>query len=311
MASKSIYIGLDVGGTFLKGACIDDGGHVKTRLHEPIRKESANDLLTQIESAVHTLESQCAAGAVGIGLPGIVDERGTLRSAPNVPVLDGLQVGDEVFRRTGRPAFAQNDANAAALAEAWAGAGRGASNLLFVTLGTGVGGGIVLDGRIWGGHTGYAGEIGHVQVDPGGIPCGCGSWGCVETIAGIGGWVRRAEEARQRRESSLAGRKLDPEVIVQAAREGDAVALEVVDGAAAAVAVGVAACLNLLNLERVVIGGGVAAAGVFLLDRIVEQTRRRLFPHVFDDATFRLALLGSDAGVVGAARVAMLGVRSA
>jgi glucokinase len=287
------YVGIDVGGTFLKGARIDATGKVLARLHEPLETGAG------------------PAVAVGVGLPGIVEmTKGRVRSAPNVPALDGLKVGDELEARTGRASFAENDANAAALAEAWLGAGRGAHHVLYVTLGTGVGGGLVFDGRIWIGRNGYAGEIGHLQVQPDGIPCGCGSWGCLETIAGVPGWTRRAEALlASGRASTLAGRSpLDPQVIVEAARGEDAVALEVVDGAARAVGVGVAAVLDLLNVDRVVVGGGVASAGFFLLERIAEETRRRTFPHVFADVSFRLAELGSDAGVVGAARVGMIGV---
>ena len=311
-APDAAYLGLDVGGTFLKGARIDSSGKVLARLHEPIRKASPPELLGQLAGAVEALEKGTGpAVAVGVGLPGIVEmTRGRVRSAPNVPALDGLKVGEELEARTGRASFAENDANAAALAEAWLGAGRGASHVLYVTLGTGVGGGLVFDGRIWMGRNGYAGEIGHIQVDPTGHPCGCGSWGCLETIAGVPGWARRAEALLAAgRPSTLDGRTpIDPQVIVEAARGEDAVALEVVDGAARAIGVGVAAVLDLLNVDRVVVGGGVAAAGFFLLERIAEETRRRTFPHVFADVTFRLAELGSDAGVVGAARVGMIAV---
>jgi glucokinase len=311
MADPESYIGIDVGGTFLKAACIDGGGRILRRLHDPIRKDSAGALLDQLQEAVETLGRDCNTQAVGLGLPAIVELRkGRVRSAPNVPVLNGLSVAREVEERTGRAVFADNDANAAALAEAWLGAGRGANGVLFVTLGTGVGGGLVFGGRLWLGVSGYAGEIGHVQADPKGVRCGCGSWGCVETIAGIPGWTRRAVEALAAgRASSLKGREpLDPKAVVEEAQKGDAVALEIVDGSAAALGVGIAAALDLLNVDRVVVGGGVANAGEFLLEKITEETRRRVFPHVFDDATFRLAELGSDAGVIGAARVGMQGV---
>lgn len=312
MSTAGAYIGLDVGGTFLKGARLDASGKILARLHEPIHKESAGDILGQLAGAVEALEKGAGPTlAVGVGLPGIVEmTRGRVRTAPNVPALDGLMVGRDLEARTGRASFVENDANAAALAEAWLGAGRGASHVLFITLGTGVGGGLVFDGRIWMGRNGYAGEIGHIQVQPDGIPCGCGSWGCLETIAGVPGWARRAEEIlASGRSSSLAGKgPLDPQMIVDAARADDGVALEVVDGAARAIGIGVAAVLDLLNVDRVVVGGGVANAGFFLLERIVEETRRRTFPHVFGDVTFRLAELGADAGVVGASRVGMLGV---
>jgi glucokinase len=302
------YVGLDVGGTFLKAALVSAEGEVQARLHQPTARESADALLDQLAAATRQLETDAApVAAIGIGLPGIVDRRtGRLRRLPNLHVMDGIDAGQEMQRRTGHPAIAENDANAAALAEAWKGAGRDAVNVLLVTLGTGIGGGLVFGGRIWGGVSGYAGEVGHLQVDPAGLPCGCGSWGCVETFAGAPYWALHAREALARApQSRLHGRDLDPEVIVAAAQAGDQVALSVVDGAASALGAGIGAALNLLNLDRVVIAGGVAAAGAFLLDRIVEQTRRRIFPHVFADASFRLAELGGDAGVIGAARVAM------
>jgi glucokinase len=300
-----MFIGLDIGGTYLKGAEIGADGEVGKRLHEPIAKLNAEDLLSQLETAVRSLDGP-DRGAVGVGVPGIVDGRSRVRVSPNIPSLNGIPVGAELGRRLGRPVFLENDANAAALAEAWIGAGRGADSVLLLTLGTGIGGGVVLGGRIWTGVSGYAGEIGHIHVDPDGVACGCGSWGCLETIAGAPGWKRRAEKALEARESSLRGRQLEPRVIVEAAREGDAVALEVVDGAAQALGIGIAAALLLLNVDRVVIAGGVAAAGAFLLDKIVDETRRRVFGNVFGDCTFRLAELGADTGVIGAARAAML-----
>jgi glucokinase len=309
---REAFLGLDVGGTYLKGARIDDSGAVLERLHDPVERGSTEALVRQLAEAVRRLENGGAAAGVGVGLPGIVDlGTGRLRNAPNLPVLNGLDLGAELSRRTGRPAFAENDANAAALAEAWLGAGRGARTVLFVTLGTGVGGGLVFEGRIWSGRSGYAGEIGHIQVDPVGRPCGCGSWGCLETIAGIAGWVRLAQAGMETRTSRLAGQEeITPEAIVNEAKSGDAVALEVVDEVARAVGVGVAGVLNLLNVERVVVGGGVARAGDFLLERIVEHVRRRTFPHVFGDASFRLAELSADAGVIGAARVGMIGAQA-
>lgn len=304
----STYVGLDVGGTFLKGARIDGAGQVAARFREPVAKGSPEELLRQIEAAYRSLDRDGRALAVGIGLPGIV-ERGAsrVRVSPAVPVLNGLPVGQEIARRTGRPALVENDANAAALAEGWIGAAQGVANVLLVTLGTGIGAGLVLDGRVWSGRSGYAGEIGHIQVDEGGRACPCGSRGCLETVAGATGWTRRAEELLATRPSSLQNKELDQKAIVEAAQGGDAVALEVVNGAARALGLGIAAVLDLLNLDRVVVAGGVAAAGPFLLDRIVSETRERTYPQVFADCSFRVAELGGDAGVVGAARVAMLG----
>jgi glucokinase len=304
-------IGLDLGGTFLKAARVAPDGTIGRRLREPVSARSADELLSQLARAVRTLEEHGPVPAVGLGIPGIVERSdGRARGVPNLPAIEGLPVGAELEARTGRRAFAVNDANAAALAESWLGAGRDALSVLLVTLGTGVGGGLVFDGALFTGLAGYAGEVGHIQVEPNGVRCGCDSWGCIETIAGAGGWARRAEAALARRPSALAGQVLDPAVIVDAARRGDAVALEVLDGTARALGAGIAAVLNLLNLERVVIGGGVAAAGPILIDRIVAEAKQRTFPAVFAGCSFRPATLGSDAGVVGAARVALVGLRA-
>ncbi len=302
------YVALDVGGTFLKGARVEGAGRIVVRFHEPIVRDGIAGLVDQFERAARRLDPDGAAAAMGIGIPGIVHQASSrVLACPNLPVLDGFSIGMEMAHRTGRPVFLENDANAAALAEAWLGAGRGANSLVLVTLGTGVGGGVILNGRIWPGLNGHAGEIGHIQVDPAGVPCGCGSRGCLETVAGIAGWRRRAAFLLETQESALAGQALDPAHIVDAAKAGDKVALEVVDGVARALGIGIAATLLLLNLERVVVGGGVAGAGSFLLERIVDHTRRRAFSQVLDGCTFALAELGSDAGVVGAARVAMMG----
>ncbi len=302
-------MGLDVGGTFLKGARVASDGTIAARLHRPVAKESADALLHQLAQAVAELERGAEpVRAVGVGLPAILDQDGGVRRAPNVPVLNGFRVSEVLAQRCGRPVFAENDANAAGMAEAWLGAGQGARHLLFVTLGTGVGGALILEGRLFTGCLGYAGEIGHVQVASNGVPCGCGSSGCLETVAGSAGWTRRAQQALGRRDSVLRGRELSPAQIVAAAQEGDEVAQEVVAGTAEALGVGLAAALNLLNPDRAVIGGGVSGAGEFLLTPIVEQVRRRVFPDVFAACDFRLAALGGDAGVVGAARMAFLGL---
>jgi glucokinase len=308
----AMFIGLDVGGTNLKGARLGESGQVEARLHEPVVREQPEDLLAQFEHAVSQLRGDGEVPAVGIGLPGIVDHAtARLRGAPNLPALAALRDRDiaaEVGARTGAATFIENDANAAGLAEAWLGAGRGAESLIFLTLGTGVGGAVILRERLWTGRSGYAGEVGHIQLDPDGEPCGCGSRGCLETVVGIAGWSRRAEEKIKARASRLTGHRIEPATIVAAAREGDLVAIEVVDETARALGQALGALVNTMNPERVVIGGGVAAAGAFLLDRVVRETQRCCWPQAFEDCSFRLAELGGDSGVVGAARVAMRGI---
>ena len=301
-------IGLDVGGTFLKAARVEEGGRIAERIHEPIAKDSAEGLLRQLASAVNRLDPGNLIRTAGVGVPGIVERNTRVRASPALRFLDGLAIGEQLAGRIGRRVFVENDANAAALAEAWIGAGRGQDSLLLVTLGTGVGAGLVLRDRIWSGRSGYAGELGHIRVDLNGVACACGGTGCLETVAGAPGWARRAQEVLAAGQTSSLRLPADQRAIVEAARAGDPGALEVVEGVARAVGMGIAGALQLLNIECVVLGGGVSAAGSFLLDRIVEEVRPRTFAPIFADCTFCVAALGNDAGVVGAARVGMLGL---
>jgi glucokinase len=314
MAGKAvggICIGLDIGTTFLKGAAVDGTGKIATRLHEPLAKETTKALLDQIEAAVRSLEASGGenARAVGIAIPGVVQGPKVTMCA-NLPVIAGLALVDEVGRRTGRHVYLENDANAAALAEAWQGAGRGCRSLLFVIVGSGIGAGVVLEGRVWPGEIGLAGEIGHVQVDPEGEPCGCGSRGCLQTLAAAPAWARRAKELLSKKESKLRGLELDQKTIVEAARGGDAVALEVMTGAARALSICLAGAISLINPARVVLGGGVTAASTFFLDTLAQQTRSRTLAVLADGCSFHVAELGDDAGVIGASRVAKVGILS-
>jgi glucokinase len=303
-----MYIGLDVGGTNLKGARVEGNGQIVERLQEPVARESGQALLGQIAELVRRLAAGQKIDGVGIGVPGIVDHsQRRLRRAPNLAILEGLDVEGAVTDLVGAPAFVENDANAAGLAEAWLGAGHGVDSLVFVTLGTGVGGAVIVRGRLWTGKSGYAGEVGHMQIDPEGVTCGCGVRGCLETIAGNRHWGRIAAGLMRTRPSVLSGAEPDPEAIVSAARGGDGVALEVINTVARALGQVFGSIINLLNVERIVIGGGVSAAGGILLERIRQETSSRAWPQAFEACEFRIAQMGNDAGVVGAACVAMAG----
>jgi glucokinase len=302
-----MYIGLDVGGTYVKAAQIGMDGTVGEHRHLPTACGSIDALLDQLAGVISTLRTSETAG-VGAGVPGIVDRSGRVRVSPNLHILDGQGIGDELRRRTGLDVFVENDANAAALAECWMGAGAGTADMLLVTLGTGVGGGVVIGGRVWSGHAGYAGEIGHIQVDEHGVACGCGGRGHVETFAGVAGWGRLAQEALASGRPSVLrdAELLDPKAVATAAADGDAVALEVIEEVTRALGIGIAAALLLMNVERVVVGGGVSKAGELLLEPLARHVRKRIFADLFRPDMLRLALLGNDAGVIGAARVAML-----
>lgn len=303
LSPAASYIGLELASGTLRGGRVNAAGRRVAQYEQPLARSSVEALVNQLVAAVKAVDATGdeAARAVGLAIPGIVaGNRVTL--CANRPLLNDLDLGDLLSRRLGKPALLENDANAAALAEAWQGAGRGGRSVLFIELGTGIGAGIVTDGRVWPGPNGYAGEVGHVQVEPNGVPCGCGSRGCLETIAGAAGWTRRARAALPGRASRLT-RDADQTAILAAAAEGDAVAAEIVVDTGRALGVTLAAAIGLLNLDRVVIGGGPAACPM-LLDAIVAEAKQRTLPRAFAECSFRLSELTEGACVLGAARVA-------
>ena len=250
--------------------------------------------------------------AVGVGVPGLVDRDGTLHVAPNLPGVTAFDVRQVVAAGTGLPVVADNDASCAAWGEAVAGAGRGAAFLLLVTLGTGIGGGIVAGGAVVRGAHGFAGEIGHMVVDPDGPPCPCGRLGCWERYAsGSGlGWLGRAAAARGQAAAvvDLAGGDPDAvrgEHVTAAAQAGDAQALVVVDEMASWLALGLVNLVNTLDPDVIVIGGGLVEMGGLLLDPV-----RRWFADGMVAARYRPdvpivpAALGERAGAIGAALLA-------
>ena len=278
------FIGLDLGGTFLKAARVAPDGVVGRRLREPLESDSADGLLSQLARAVGMLEQEGAAPAVGLGIPGIVEPvTGLAHGVPNLPSLEGVPLAAELAARCGRPSFAANDANAAALAEAWLGAGQDVAQ----HAATSAWAPASAAASCWTGGCSWATPGTRARSGT----SRSSRTACRAAAARGDAWRRsRARRAgcgaRRRR---MAGRALRPggaerssrRSSWQAARAGDAVAIEVVDGAARALGAGIAATLNLLNVERVVIGGGVAAAGAILLDRVVAETRQRTFPAVF------------------------------
>ncbi len=249
-----------------------------------------------------------------------------LRESPNLPGWHDYPVRQEIERRLETRVILENDANVAALGEFWLGAGRDYDSLFMFTLGTGVGGGIILDGKIWHGMTGMAGEPGHMTIDPSGPPCACGNNGCLEQFAGANAIVRMAREAVARGEApalARAVRKPDfgPNIVYQFATRGDETANRIFRVVGEALGTATAGMINALNIPIFVVGGGVAGAWGAFSPYIFEQVRRRSFVYratappssgagIAGGVTqITHALLGADSGLYGAARVAMLGAR--
>jgi glucokinase len=316
----TLAIGVDVGGTKVLAAAVDTTDPttilVSHRVPTPTRGPEIAAAL--VDAARHVLDEVAAKGlgpvaGVGVGLPGLVDLDGMLRAAPNLHGGVGAPIRGPLSDALGLPVVVDNDANCAAWAEVVAGAGRGASHVLLVTLGTGIGGGFVIDGRLHHGAHGFAGEPGHMVVDRAGPLCPCGRHGCWERYASGNGLGRLAREAAARGDApglaALAGGDAEAirgEHVAAAARDADAGALAVFEEFGGWVGLGVANLVNLLDPDLVLVGGGLADVA----DLFLEHARAAFAGEVMGaadrvPARLEVATLGSDAGAIGAALLAV------
>jgi glucokinase len=304
--SESVCLGVDVGGTNLRCALVSSGGAVLAR--ESLATDIASGREPFLERLIGLLTRvrRSAEGegkrvvAAGLGVPGLLSNDGILRSSVNLVPLEGLNLGRFVAEGLGLPAAALNDANASAVGEQCFGAGRPFASSLTVTLGTGVGSGLILDGKLWTGIDGVAGEFGHLTVEPNGRRCGCGNSGCLEQYASATAIAALA--------SSLgvgAGRgKVDAALVAALAREGDPKARAIFVQAGAYLGIAAAGVVNLLNLEAIILGGGVAESFDLLEPALLKEISERAFPTPGGRVRVLKGELGDDAGVLGAAATA-------
>jgi glucokinase len=295
--------GFDIGGTLIKYGLVDRDGRLvrKGRIRSP---ETMSGILAVLEETWAGLKKK-APGPVrscGFGIAGFYStrERKILQS-PNYPSLNGYPILPALRKIIEVPVRIGNDANMAAYGEFRHGAGRGARSLVLLTVGTGIGGGVILDGKLWEGQGGYAGELGHITVNPDGELCGCGRRGCLETEASAPRLVRNFR--------SLANRDdvTDSREVFLLAKTGDPAALESFRRLAYWLGIGIGIVVTALNPEKVLIGGGVVSAGKLLLGPVVEEARRWSHPIPFAGCRIEKAALGNEAGLVGAAAWARLG----
>ena len=307
----SYVFGIDVGGTTVKMGLFQNDGTVVDKWEIPTRTENGGEkVLPDIADAIlgkmaeKDIDRKDVAG-VGVGVPGPVDGQGIVHRAVNLgwgvfnmeETLSGLLDGMVVK--------GGNDANVAALGEMWKGGGQGYSNLVAVTLGTGVGGGIIIDGKILTGATGAGGEIGHIHIQDGETDqCGCGNYGCLEEYASATGVVRLAGRtlAASDMDSVLRAGEVSAKTVFDAVKAGDALAISVAEQFGEYLGKGLAAIAGVVNPEIYVIGGGVSKAGEVLFQYIQPAYQKYVF-HGRKDAKVALATLGSDAGIFGAAKL--------
>ena len=313
---EKLVLAADLGGTNLRMAVVNGHGEIifrhKVRTPNEGRRE---DIIDAITSAVERCAAEAGGArlaAFGAAVPAIVNSRdGVILRSPNLPALNGFEFAAHFREQLGMPVVLENDANSAAVGENRKGASRDIENSICVTLGTGVGGGIIIDGKLLRGVDGTAGEIGHIAVEPAGHPCGCGSRGCVEQYSSAMAVKRLAAELSGRFPgSALAGAKdITPLMVYEAGCAGDELALEVFRVFATYLGIALGGLVNVLNPEAIVFGGGVSAGWDLFIDRLRAEIKSRSFPHPAERVRLMRSELGDDAGIIGAAYLAAESVK--
>jgi len=286
-------VGIDIGGTFIKGALVSANGEIVKREKSPTGVEfGVEGIESRIETVFRTLKNSDVIG-VGIGVAGMVNfSRGVVVQSPNIPSWKNYEAKDRLKKRLGIEVVIDNDANLAALGEGWKGSGIGLKNFMMITLGTGIGAGIILGGKLWHGDTGRAGEFGHVVVEPNGAECGCGGKGCVERYASADGIRRLAREA---------GIVADVPELVKMADDGDNKAIRVFEEAGRKLGLALSAWFNIMDVRCVIVGGGAAPSLRLMELAMWEVIEESVYGVRRDELKVIRATLGDDAGVIGGA----------
>jgi glucokinase len=313
-----LVIGVDIGGTKLAAGVVDDRLQIHQRLQRSMRGQDTPALLDTIAAAVQELvnTTQGEIAAVGFGIPSLIDRRsGTSVVAVNLPLTD-IRFGALMAERLDLPVFVDNDGNVAALAEHRAGAAMGIDHMLLIGLGTGIAGGLILNGELYRGSIGSGAELGHMVIDINGPPCqgNCPNHGCFEAMASGTALAREARLfATVQPESALGhalrdGRELDGSLVTELAHDGDSAALDVIGLIGERVGVAIASYVNIFNPQMVVVGGGVMGAGEMLLEPARREVQKRALPPSRDNVSIVAAEFGHEAGMVGAAALALDGL---
>jgi len=305
--SESSLIGIELSGSKLRAATVDNEGVVGERREAQLQTDGLVGQVTQLVSELRQGTNNIEA--VGIAIPGLVNRQtDRVVASRDLPGIVRENLHAELMDATGLRFELENDANAAAYGEFKIGAGRGSRDLFYITIGEGIGGAIILDGKLWTGASGFAGEVGHITIDTEGSECQCGNTGCLETVASAPNIVRRANERLNRDTFSLSKLAMNKEFtaddMAREAKAGDDFSLMMIERTGKYIGTGVASIINLLNIERIVLGGGVMQAGDLILNPIIQEAKRRAFQPCFEATQIVVAVLGADAATIGAAMLA-------
>jgi glucokinase len=308
--SNNHVLAADVGGTNTRMAVVNENGDILKLLKKSTHcKEGRDEMIKFIVSfAGETIEKSKLPNeeicGVGIGFPGPLNvETGTIFNPPNLNGWDNVPLRDILEKELKVPVAIENDANAAALGEWWKGAGSGTSSLVCITLGTGVGGGIVMDGKVWHGASSIAGEIGHTTVISDGLKCTCGNIGCLEAYACSGGILKRVNDALLKERDNGSRQPLtNLKQIDQMVMQGNEIVLNVIKETGVILGIAIANIANLLNPEMIVLFGGVTNLGENLVGPLKEEVKKRAFKKATESLRIELSQLGDNSGILGAAR---------
>lgn len=311
---EQLFIGIDIGGTNLRFALVDGQGNIRHRSRTFSGSEAGRGVFCdRLVAGIDEVRSVALSTGdtvmgIGAGVPGLIDRDGLIHSSPNMRTLDGFNLATFLTARTGVPSVCGNDANLIALGEHRYGAGRHFSSSMVITIGTGLGSGLILDGRLWTGAGGFAAEFGHVTVDPEGFACSCGNRGCLEQYVCAGALVRFARELLPQELLASLECALDARMVADLARQGEAGALAAFGHIGRWLGVALASLVDTLNLEAIIVGGGVSASFDLLFPALAAEVNQRSFPQMASGCTIVKNELGDDAGLLGSAALVMAGV---
>jgi len=302
------FAGIEVAPTAMRGVVISPAGEVVARREATYQPEN---LIGAIADLATGLREAGPIRSVGIGIPGLVNrETDRVLISTGLPSAARDDIHSELMKATGLRCEIENDANAAAYGEYKAGAGRVARDIFYIGIGEAIGGAIILDGKLWFGASGCAGEIGHVTINTEGAECECGNTGCLETVASGPNIVRRARERLDRDSTSSLSTLATMEEgftagdLARAANNGDDFSIMMIERTGRSIGTAVASMINLLSIERIILGGAIMEAGDLILQPIIEEARKRSFQPCFDATTIVAAELGADGVAIGAALLA-------
>lgn len=314
---KNLVIGIDLGGTKISGAIADTSGNIMNKYTIPTNANQGEQIVLQrIMSVIDKLIEESGENtekikAIGIGSPGPLDpKKGMIITTPNLP-FKNFKLVEPINNKYKIPTFLDNDANVAAIGEYMLGAGRGTQNMVYITVSTGIGGGAILNGKIYRGNTFNALEVGHMTIEPEGPKCNCGNHGCVEALGSGTAIARQAMECIKNGDNTslLSYEKVTAAEVFKEAAKGDALSQKILDKSLEYLGIGVANLITILDPEVFVIGGGVTNGGSIVFEKVQQVVNKRCFQVMAENCRIVPAMLGNDAGVIGAVSLAIMEIK--